>query len=58
MIYKLQLATGEIFNLEVKNIYQAIATGDRFNRERHLMENYTLERLWQEGEEPAEDACG
>jgi len=55
MIFLQTLATGEKINLNVKNIYQALAIGDQNNRQRGLTENYELERIWQEGEEPNED---
>ena len=40
MKYKLKLATGEVLDLTVKNIYQAINTGNRY----HV--NYELEKQW------------
>ena len=39
MTYKLSLATGEVFNIEAKNIYQAIYIGDRYQV------NYELELI-------------
>ena len=40
MTYKLSLATGEVFNIEVTSIWHAINTGNRYNV------NFSLEKVW------------